>query len=195
MTDMVVGVLALQGDFEKHFEMLKSLKVAVRDVRRPSQLEECHGLIIPGGESTVMMKQMEFINFKASLIEFAQRKPIFGTCAGLILIAQEIVSSPMQPLGLIDVVVERNAFGTQVNSFSTEIQVQLEHSQTLPAIFIRAPRIRHCQVAVKILGSYQNEAVLVRQGHHLGATFHPELTGDDSIHRFFLSMISASRSI
>lgn len=195
MTDMVVGVLALQGDFEKHFEMLKSLKVTARDVRRPSQLEECHGLIIPGGESTVMMKQMEFINFKASLIEFAQRKPIFGTCAGLILIAQEIVSSPMQPLGLIDVVVERNAFGTQVNSFSTEIQVQLEHSQTLPAIFIRAPRIRHCQAEVKILGSYQNEAVLVRQGHHLGATFHPELTGDDSIHRFFLSMISASRPI
>lgn len=195
MTDMVVGVLALQGDFEKHCEMLKSLKVTVRDVRRPSQLEECHGLIIPGGESTVMMKQMEFINFKASLIEFAQRKPVFGTCAGLIVIAQEIICSPMQPLGLIDVVIERNAFGTQVNSFSTEIQVQLEHSKTLPAIFIRAPRIRQCQADVKILASYQNEAVLVRQGRHLGATFHPELTVDDSIHRFFLNMISTSRSI
>jgi pyridoxal 5'-phosphate synthase pdxT subunit len=191
MSHLKVGVLALQGAFAKHKEMLLSLGVDVLEVRKPDELSTCDALIIPGGESTTMMRQINFIKMAQELVRFAQSKPVFGTCAGLILMSKEIISDPMRPFGLLDIKVERNAFGRQAESFSTHIDVEFGHSKvkTLPAVFIRAPRIRESQAPVEILATYENEPILVKQGLHLGASFHPELTGDSSIHRFFLSLI------
>lgn len=187
---MLIGVLALQGNFAKHEEMLTSMGVAVRQVRRPEDLKGCDGLIIPGGESTVMLRQMDFIKLKAPLLEFAKRKPLFGTCAGLILMSKNIESSEMKPLGLLDITVERNAYGRQIESFESSILVHLEkgHEKVIPAFFIRAPRIRSNGEDVVVLGSLEEEPVLVQQGFHLGATFHPELTGNCTIHQYFIQL-------
>lgn len=188
---MRIGVLALQGDFAKHVEVLRSLGVEVQEVRKPQDLELCDGLIIPGGESTVMLRQMEFIQMRQPLLTFAQQKPLFGTCAGLILMSQNIQSSPLQPLKLLDVEVERNAFGRQVESFQAFVSLEFMpgHSKTFPAFFIRAPRIRKCGQDVQVLARLENEPILVRQGHHLGASFHPELTADPQVHQYFIEMV------
>lgn len=184
-----IGVLALQGDFAKHIEMLRSIGCETLEVRKPADLDSCEGLIIPGGESTVMFRQLDFIKMKEKLSDFAKVKPIFGTCAGLILISHKIQSSPLIPLHLIDVEVERNAFGRQTESFHTWIKVELQKEILFEAFFIRAPRIRAISSNAKVLASYQNEPVLVEQGIHLGATFHPELTKDASIHQYFVEKV------
>jgi 5'-phosphate synthase pdxT subunit len=195
MSTLTIGVLALQGAFAKHAEMLVRIGVEAKEVRYPHDLEKCDGLIIPGGESTTITKQIQFIGFREKLRIFAETKPLFGTCAGLILISQEVISSPMQPFGLIDVSVERNAFGRQAESFRIDIELVLgpAPSKKFPALFIRAPRIRRCGTAVQVLAEYEGEPILVRQGHHLGATFHPELGEDPSIHYYFLSLVKASK--
>lgn len=187
----VIGVLALQGAFAKHIEMLNSLGIAAREVRRPSDLEGCDGLIIPGGESSVISRQMHFIHIDDVLNEFALKKPVFGTCAGLILMSKEVVGNTVKPYGLIDISVERNAFGRQVESFKAKVELTMgrERCKHIPAIFIRAPRIKRCGDKVKILASFEGEPILVEQGHHLAATFHPELCEDPSIHRHFLSLV------
>lgn len=188
---VTIGVLALQGAFAKHVEMLKSLGAHVVEVRKPEQLDGCDGLVIPGGESTTIMKQMQFIQFAKALQQFGKEKPLFGTCAGLILMSREIVADTMVPFGFLNVSVERNAFGRQADSFNTEIELQLGRGKPKPfrAVFIRAPRIRNCHLDVKVLAEYEGEPVLVEQGRHLGATFHPELTGDPSIHAYFLEKV------
>jgi len=189
---LTIGVLALQGAFSKHIEMLKTLNVQTIEVRIPEDLDKCDALIIPGGESTTIFRQLNFIQLVEKFKVFASKKPVFGTCAGLILISDEIISSEMQPFKLIDIKVERNAFGRQVDSFVTDIIIQLKPSKqaiTFPAFFIRAPRIKSCGADVEVLAKFEGEPILVRQGHHLGATFHPELTDDSSIHRYFLSLI------
>lgn len=192
MKQYVVGVLALQGAFAKHIEMLRTLGVHAKEVRKPEDLASCDALIIPGGESTTMMKQMEFIQLFSPLQDFAKHKPVFGTCAGLILMSQEIVTESMRPFNLLDIAVERNAFGRQAESFQTEIDISFETGKhrPFPAVFIRAPRIRRTGEKVRILASYENEPVLVQQGRYLGATFHPELTPDQTIHAHFLKIIS-----
>lgn len=187
-----IGVLALQGAFSKHIEMLISLNVKAIEVRTPEDLEKCDGLIIPGGESTTILRQLNFIKLAEKLKQFAAEKPVFGTCAGLILMSREILSSDMQPFGLIDMKVERNAFGRQADSFITDIDLQLNPKKqpvTFPALFIRAPRIKEYGENVEVLAKFEDEAILVREGRHLAATFHPELTKDTSIHRYFLSLI------
>lgn len=188
---MLIGVLALQGDFAKHEDRLRSLGAPVCHVRTPQELEACDALIIPGGESTVILRQLDFVKMKRPLQEFAQQKPIFGTCAGLILMASSIHSSTMKPLGLLDIAVERNAFGRQVESFQASIALHLtsEQAKAFQAFFIRAPRIRANGEQVKVLASYQGEPVLVQQGHLLGASFHPELTNDPAIHQYFLELV------
>ncbi len=186
-----VGVLALQGAFTKHIEVLNSLGVNAIEVRKPEELALCAGVIIPGGESTTIMKQITFIKLAQALHSFALEKPVFGTCAGLILISKEIIGDSMKPFNLIDLSVERNAFGRQVESFHTSIEVNFPktHSRQVEAIFIRAPRIRKVGPEVQILASYEEEPVFVQQGHHLGATFHPELTSDPAIHKYFIKII------
>lgn len=193
MGSIVIGVLALQGDFSKHSEMLRSIGVEVVEVRKPQDLDQCDGLIIPGGESTVMLRQLDFIGMREKLQKFAEEKPLFGTCAGLILMSDQVQSSSLKPLNLLDIQVERNAFGRQVDSFQTFVELRLDseykHPKLFNAYFIRAPRIRANGPHVQVLASYDNEAILVRQGHHLGASFHPELTSDPAIHLYFVEMI------
>lgn len=196
MKALVIGVLALQGAFAKHAQMLQSLGVKVVEVRKPEDLDACDALIIPGGESTTMMKQMQFIGFSGPFRNFAKNKPVFGTCAGLILMSHDIIlgTDTMQPFNLIDISVERNAFGRQVESFHTEVDFipkkssEKKITQKLPAMFIRAPRIRRTGNLVQILATYEGEPILVQQGRHLAATFHPELTSDPTIHQHFLKI-------
>lgn len=190
MRKTIVGVLALQGDFAKHVEALRSLGVETKEVRQPQDLNECAGLIIPGGESTVMLRHIDFIHLKQPLLEFAQTHPVFGTCAGLILMSKQIEASSMKPLGMLDITLARNAFGRQIESFEAFVELRLDshHPKLFPTYFIRAPRIRAIEEGVDILATYQGEPVLVRQGHCLGASFHPELASDPLIHRYFLSI-------
>lgn len=189
---MRIGVLALQGDFAKHAERLVALGVEAKEVRKPEDLEECEGLILPGGESTAMTRQIDFIQMREPLLTFARQKPLFGTCAGVILMSKQIKDAPFFPLGLLGITVERNAFGRQIESFQTFLPVELSagHSQLVPAFFIRAPRICQYEKDVRVLATFEGEPVLVQQGHHLGATFHPELTDSPLIHQYFIDMIN-----
>jgi pyridoxal 5'-phosphate synthase pdxT subunit len=191
MALLTVGVLALQGAFMKHLLMLRKLNVHAIEIRKPEELEKCDALIIPGGESTTMMKQITFINFANKLREFGENKPVFGTCAGLILMSKEIISDKMTPFNWLDVTVERNAFGRQVDSFQAEVEISFtpRQHQKFPAIFIRAPRIKKCGDNVSVLASFEGEPVLIKQNKFLGATFHPELTNDLSVHEYFLTLI------
>lgn len=195
-TQKKIGVLALQGAFAKHKAMIERLGGAVILVRTPEDLIKCDGLIIPGGESTTIYRQMNFIELVAPLLEFAKKKPVFGTCAGLILMSKDLINgSTTQPLGLLDVTVERNSYGRQIDSFQTELEVMLSKSpKTVSAFFIRAPKIRRCGPDVKVLANFASEPVLVQQGFHLGATFHPELTADTFIHEYFLSIVDNNKA-
>lgn len=186
-----VGVLALQGGFSKHISILKSIDVETLAVRHPQELTECDALIIPGGESTTIFRQIHFINMWEPLNEFARQKPVMGTCAGLILMSREILNDPRQPFGWLDVAVERNAYGRQADSFKTTLEATFDEGKPTPveALFIRAPRIRKVGREVKVLSSYDDEAVLVEQGHFLGLTFHPELADEAAVHKYFISMI------
>lgn len=183
----IVGVLALQGAFSKHLAALKKLGVVGQEVRTARDLYECDALIIPGGESTVIFRQLDFIELRGAVKDFGQYKPIFGTCAGLILMSRKVINDPLEPFGMLNVEVERNAFGRQAESFKTDVELLLKPPQTIPAIFIRAPRIKGVGEGVKVLASYAEEPILVQQGLHMGATFHPELTDDLTVHRLFLA--------
>lgn len=187
---ITIGVLALQGAFSKHMDMLKSLGIHTIEVRRPDELKKCDGLIIPGGESTTIMRQIHFIKLAMEIEAFAKQKPVFGTCAGLILMAKKIVADSMTPFGLLDIEVERNAYGRQADSFREDVDMHLERkaSKKFPAVFIRAPKIRLSSPEVEILSTHEGEPILVKQGFHLGATFHPELTTDPSIHEYFIKL-------
>lgn len=194
MDSIVVGVLALQGAFAKHIAMLHSLNVQTKEVRKPEELGSCDGLIIPGGESTTIRNQMHYIQFEEKLKEFAERKPVFGTCAGIILMAKKIVGDEMQPFGFLDITIERNAFGRQGESFSAFIEMSWEKKKLeIPAIFIRAPRIRSYNSSVKVIGFLEGEPVLVQEQFHLGASFHPELTQNSTIHEYFLQLIRQNK--
>jgi len=177
----VVGVLALQGAFIKHVEMLKGIGVSAVEVRRPADLDRCDRLILPGGESTTMQRQIRFANLETPLREFAAVNPTFGTCAGLILLAQ---------WGLLDIEVERNGYGPQIASCIQDLQVQVprKRKRSITGVFIRAPRILSTGADVDVLCKAQDEPVLVQQELLLAATFHPELTSDTWIHELFLKM-------
>lgn len=179
------GVLALQGDFERHRAAVERAGGRAIEVRTAAQMEQCDALILPGGESTTMLRLLEAEGLTAPLQRFAQSKPVFGTCAGAILLARE-VTHPVQPsLGLIDIAVERNAYGRQIDSRIARIQTR---GGDMEAVFIRAPIIRRTGPGVEVLATYLGNPVWVRQGPHMATTFHPELTGDPSIHRLFLEI-------
>lgn len=191
MKSVVIGVLALQGDFSRHADMLCSCDIEAREVRKPEELQSCDGLIIPGGESTVMLRQLDFIHMTDLLYDFGRKKPIFGTCAGLIVLSRQVQGSGMNTLRLLDVEVERNAFGRQSESFAAPIELHLTSKLSEPfrAFFIRAPRIRATGPRVEVLASHEGEPVLVRQGNLLGASFHPEIAGDPVIHKYFAGIV------
>jgi 5'-phosphate synthase pdxT subunit len=192
---MRVGILALQGDFAEHRVMLQRLGVTTEDVRLPAQLESLSGLIIPGGESTTIAKLAVSYGLMEPLREFGSERAIWGTCAGAIFLSKDAHRD--QPLlQLMDITVERNAFGRQVNSFEVDLMVpalQDIDSQDKPfhAVFIRAPLIASVQSDTRILAKLDDgRIVAAQQGHLLATAFHPELTDDDRFHRYFLRLVS-----
>jgi len=187
-----VGVLALQGDFAAHAAALERAGAEPVLVREPEQFAALDGLILPGGESTTMLKLMRYEGLTESLAEFGRRKPLFGTCAGAILMANEVSSPTQESLGLMDIDVERNAYGRQIDSRVAHLTPEAEfaartHPGEMEAVFIRAPVIRRVGPEAHILARYQGDPVLVEQGPHLVATFHPELTADSRVHELFLA--------
>src|SRR5438876_8484702 len=192
---MRVGVLALQGDFALHARALAKCGVEAVEVRKPAELEDVAGLIIPGGESTTLLKLMDAWDFAPAIEKFhAGGKPIFGTCAGLIILAREVESPRQFSLGLIDVTVERNAYGRQRESFEASGVATLDAGPVqLEMVFIRAPRIRRVGPSVQVLAEYEGEPVMARQGRVLVATFHPELTEITTVHRYFCDLVGRTR--
>lgn len=197
---MKIGVLALQGDFIEHELVLQRLGVEAVEVRLPHQLDDLDGLIIPGGESTTIGKLAEDFNLIEPLRRFGEQKPIWGTCAGAILLSKD--ARRKQPLlGLMDIRVERNAFGRQVDSFEADLQVPALESvdpQARPyhAVFIRAPLIEQVENSAEVLSRLDDgRIVAARQGYLLATAFHPELTDDDRFHRYFVQLVSNRRSL
>jgi pyridoxal 5'-phosphate synthase pdxT subunit len=182
-----VGILALQGDFEAHCKAVERAGGQPIEVRTSEQLNTCDALIVPGGESTTMLKLLDIENLTGPLRQFAARKPVFGTCAGAILLAHS-VTGPAQPsLDLIDIDVQRNAYGRQIDSRIARVQTGADEME---AVFIRAPKILRVGAGGKILATYNGDPVWVEQGRHMVTTFHPELTADSRVHERFLSLIS-----
>lgn len=188
---MKIGVLAMQGAFREHRLALESCGCQVVEVRRPGDLEELDGLVIPGGESTTIGKLLNENGLTRPIADRAGRgMGIFGTCAGTILLAREIAGSDQPRLGLMDLTVQRNAYGRQVDSFETLVEVPLLGKEPVQAVFIRAPKIIRVGRGVEVLARHQGEVVLARQGKLLTATFHPELTPDLRLHRYFVSLLT-----
>ncbi|MCI2430669.1 pyridoxal 5'-phosphate synthase glutaminase subunit PdxT [Candidatus Acetothermia bacterium] len=187
---MHIGVLALQGDFREHLAILRAVGLEVREVRTLAQLEGVDGLIIPGGESTTMAHLL----MRNGLMESLRRRgrdglPIYGTCAGMILLAQELEDDrPQERLNLMGVTVRRNAYGRQLDSFEADLQIK--HIGAFHAVFIRAPKIVRVRPSVEILAEHDGTPVLVRQKNLLASSFHPELTGDSRVHQYFLEMVA-----
>lgn len=182
-----VGVLALQGDFEAHEKAVERAGADAVPVRTAADLETIDGLIIPGGESTTMLKLLRIENLFDPLRAFGLQKPIFGTCAGAILLAAEVSHPVQESLGLVDIGVERNAYGRQIDS--RIVPIECGGNGQVEAVFIRAPIIRRTGEGVRVLARYQGDPVLVEEGRHMVATFHPELTADPRIHRLFLAKL------
>jgi 5'-phosphate synthase pdxT subunit len=188
---VTIGVLALQGDFDLHRKALATIGEESVEVRLPRELEQVDGLIMPGGESTTLLKLLDEWDFVPALEKFhAGGRPVFGTCAGLILLAREVESPRQRSLGLIDITAERNAYGRQKESFETEGQADLgQGTRPIKMVFIRAPRIRRMGPTVTPLVTHRGECVMARQGSVLVAAFHPELTDDQAVHRYFSAMV------
>lgn len=188
--DKKVGVLALQGAFREHRKVLEDLGCDVVEVRKESDLDQVYGLVIPGGESTTMGKLLQTDGLGDKIREMAARNlPIFGTCAGMILLAKEIENSEQYSLSLMDIDVERNAFGRQIASFETDLDVPALGNKPVRAVFIRAPFIKKLAPNVGILAEYEGKVVFARQGNMLASAFHPELTPDHRVHQYFLDMV------
>ena len=189
-----VGVLALQGDFAAHQAALARAGARAVEVRDAEDLRRIHGLVIPGGESTTMLKLLHYDHLLEPLVEFAREKPVFGTCAGAILLAREVSHPSQESFGVMDIAVERNGYGRQLDSRVAEVEPEADFTaRTAPgpleAVFIRAPIIRKVGPRTKVLVRYNGDPVLVEEGHHLAATFHPELTSDSRIHQLFLEKL------
>ena len=184
-----IGVLALQGDFEAHRKALARAGADAVEVRSPEELADVQALVIPGGESTTMLKLLELTGMMEPLRAFGETKPIFGTCAGAILLAKQVTNPVQESLGLMDIEVQRNGYGRQLDSRIVHLKPESPLSEELEAVFIRAPIIRQVGPEARVLARYNGDPVLVEQGRHLVATFHPELSTDDRVHRLFLSKL------
>jgi 5'-phosphate synthase pdxT subunit len=186
---MKIGVLALQGDFDAHRRRLEELGAEVVLVKKPAQLDEIDGLVIPGGESGTFLKLLGEVGL-AKLKDFVQAKPAFGTCAGCILLAAEVENPKQAGLGALDITVRRNAYGRQIDSSIREGRFL---NQPIEMVFIRAPKIERVGLDVEVIATEGNDPVLVRTGKTLAATFHPELSDDRRIHQYFLDLIENNR--
>lgn len=189
----IVGVLALQGDYERHQHQLDLVGAKSRLVRLPKELEGLDALIIPGGETTTMDILLDRFNFREALTEFAKEKPVWGTCAGMIMLATKIESnqSGVKPLGVMDIDVLRNGYGRQIFSFEDTIQASFGNGKiNLTGTFIRAPKITRLGPEVQVMSIFRDSPVLVRQGRHLASSFHTELDDDTTLLEYFLSEIA-----
>jgi 5'-phosphate synthase pdxT subunit len=184
-----VGVLALQGDFDAHRRRLEELGARVLLVRKPEQLDEVDGLVIPGGESSTFLKLLGESGFE-KLKQFVRLKPVFGTCAGAILLAKDVENPRQTGLGAIDIAIRRNAYGRQLDS---SIRKGLLGDSPIEMVFIRAPKIERVGPSVEVLAKEGPDAVVVRQGKTMAATFHPELSDDPRVHQIFLDLLSSGR--
>ena len=184
---ITIGVLALQGDFERHLVRLSALGAEGREIRRVEDLAGLDGLIIPGGESSTMSELIDRFDLRENLLQFCSSKPVWGTCAGMILLARKVDDERVRPLKIIDISVARNGYGRQISSFYAEIQANLNGDQTtLKASFIRAPVVNGYGNGVQVLGTYHSSPVLLAQGNCLVSSFHTELHSDLSLTRYFL---------
>jgi pyridoxal 5'-phosphate synthase pdxT subunit len=182
---MRIGILAVQGDFREHAAMLRRLGVEPVEIRKPEQLQDVDGLVIPGGESTAITRLIRIYGLEEALRRF--ERPIFGTCAGMILLDRD-------HLGLVDVGVRRNAYGRQVASFEADLDLG-DGDEPLRGVFIRAPRVADVGAGVEVLAELDGEPVLLRDGRYLVASFHPELTGDARVHELFLEMVREQEAV
>ena len=193
-SDPVVGVLALQGDVREHLVALAGLGVTARPVRRARELDELDGIVIPGGESTTICRLLDVFELRGPLSErLTAGLPAFGSCAGMIVLAGEILDGrpDQEPLRAIDIVVRRNAFGRQVDSFETDLELDGVAGGPIRAVFIRAPWVERVGPDVQVLARVGEHPVAVRQGRVLATSFHPEVAGDDRLHALFLSVIAS----
>lgn len=189
-----IGILSLQGDFEAHGKAVERAGGEPVYVRTAADLETIDGLIIPGGESTTMLKLLNMENLLEPLAGFGRKKPVFGTCAGAILLASRVSNPSQASLGLVDLAIERNAYGRQIDSRVVEIDADASFGDrtrpgSIEAVFIRAPIIREVGPGARVLARYDGDPVLVEEGRHLISTFHPELTGDPRVHELFLGKV------
>lgn len=184
----IIGVLAIQGDYAAHAAALAASGANPAEIRKPEQLTALDGLVLPGGESTTMLRFLEKLNFFDALKRFGATRPVFGTCAGAILLAREVINPAQVSLGLLDATLERNAYGRQIDSAILTAQTELPGGP-LEMVFIRAPRILAVGPAVEVLAAREGFPVLVRQGSILAATFHPELSADCRVHGLFVETV------
>ncbi|MEU8579949.1 pyridoxal 5'-phosphate synthase glutaminase subunit PdxT [Streptomyces abikoensis] len=197
MSTPTIGVLALQGDVREHLVALASADALARPVRRPEELAEVDGLVIPGGESTTMSKLAVIFGLLEPLRERVRAgMPVYGTCAGMIMLADKILDGreDQETLGGIDMIVRRNAFGRQNESFEAKVEVAGVEGGPVEGVFIRAPWVESVGAAVEILAVHDGHTVAVRQGNVLATSFHPELTGDHRVHELFVEMVRSTRS-
>lgn len=183
-----IGVLALQGDFAAHRRCLERLGACVRYVRAPGELCGLAGLVLPGGESTSMRTALADSGLDGEIASFAARRPVLGTCAGAILMSREVRNPHGRGLGLLDICIERNAYGRQLESFEAQVELAGEPGPALAGVFIRAPAIVAHGRSVRVRGRARGAPVWVRQGFHTACTFHPELTRDPRVHSEFLEL-------
>ena len=186
---MKVGVLALQGGFQRHLAMLQQIGVDAIDVRYAAQLSTCDALILPGGESTTMTHLLLTENLWQPIYDFIQGHPVFGTCAGAILLSKNAHDARVKPFEMLGAEADRNAYGRQVDSFTATLNLTKIGEPEYKAVFIRAPQLRIVDDEVEILAEENGRPVLIRQGHVLAATFHPELTANPAVHRYFVESV------
>ena len=192
---MKIGILALQGAFREHKSMIEDCGVACVEVRKPKDLTGVSGLIIPGGESTTIGKLMLKNRLDKEIKKrYQEGMHIYGTCAGSVLLAKEIIGMKQFKLGLMDIAIKRNAYGRQIDSFEANLQIR-KLGWPFKGVFIRAPIITSVHNGVKILAKFENKSVMARQKNLLVSTFHPELTGDKRIHQYFINMIRKSKKL
>lgn len=191
---VLIGVLALQGDVREHIDAVRRAGGEAVPVKTREEIAKVDGLIIPGGESTTVGKLLDRFGLMDSVREMPEEgKPVFGTCTGMILLAKQIEGSDQPRLGVMDVTVRRNAFGRQVDSFEEDVPVEGIPGAPVRAVFIRAPYITHVDPGVEVLAEVQGHPILVREGEMLAAAFHPELTDDTRIHRYFIDMVEEAK--
>lgn len=193
---VTIGVLALQGDFAEHAAILRGLGVEAREVRLPRDLDGLDGLIIPGGESTTITRLMAMYELLQPIRGFARTRPVWGTCAGMIVMAKKATDLDREGLELMDISVARNAFGRQVDSFETDLEIAGIEGPPVRAVFIRAPLIDAIEPGVEVMAALEDgRIVAARQGHLMVTSFHPELTEDDRLHRYFVEMTRGASSV